>query len=98
MEEQLTDENCASLYKIKNYMEKAGFKAIAASIAVTELQRKKLIIISREQDSNGYDYTGCRLTTDGESWVLDNQDKVQMRYVEDDNSADFSDMDLELPF
>jgi len=30
--------------------------------------------------------------------VLDNQDKVQMRYVEDDNSADFSDMDLELPF
>lgn len=95
MEEQLTDQDCVSVHTLKDYMERAGFTGIATSIALRELQRKKLITTTKEQDERGYDYTGCWLTTEGEDWVLNNQDKVKITYAKENEAVD---PDSELPF
>ncbi len=90
MENQLTSEDCMSLYVLKNEMEKAGYTPIATSVGVRGLSKAGLIETFKEVDefNNGEEYLACKLTEAGESWILENQDKLEFKIkqekVEDD--------------
>lgn len=80
MENQFSNEDSVSIYRLKDDMDKAGFNAIATSISIRELHRKGLIETFKEySDFNQEEYLTCKLTENGENWVLSNQDKIEFR-------------------
>jgi hypothetical protein len=68
-----------SAYTIKEDMNKAGFTDIAVSLALKSLGHKAMINSKTEQDYNGNSYAVYYVTSDGEQWLLDNQNKLVLR-------------------
>jgi len=68
-----------SAYSIKDDMNKAGFTDIAISLALKSLIQKDMLLQNHEQDQHGYDYPVYYVTSNGEQWLLDNQDKLVLR-------------------
>ena len=79
MENSLSSEDTSYLYTLRSEMEKAGYTAIATSIAVRTLTANKMIETLTETDHNGEEYACCRLLESGVEWVLANQDKIEFR-------------------
>ena len=93
IENQLTNEDTVSVYSLKSDMDKAGFHNIATSLSIRELQRKGFIETFKEySDYNNQEYLVCRLTSSGESWILNNQDKIEFRKKENDTTDDSDDL------
>lgn len=68
-----------SAYSIKDDMNKAGFTDIAISLALKSLIQKDMLLQNYEQDQRGYEYPVYYVTSNGEQWLFDNQDKLVLR-------------------
>lgn len=69
-----------SVYGLKEEMSKAGYTNIATGIGLRTLAQKGFLATSMESDNyNNGEYLACRLTNEGETWLLSNQDKLVMR-------------------
>lgn len=72
-------------YKIKVDMNDAGFTDIAVSLALRTLKEKMMVVSETGQDEEGYPYPVYVVTDKGEQWLVDNQDKLVLRFeVKDD--------------
>lgn len=78
MERNLGQVGTMSTYSLRDYMDKAGFTAIATGVGIATLSKAGLIEKDIEVDeySNGEAYPICKLTEKGEEWVLDNQQLI----------------------
>ena len=95
MTQQLTEYESVSVYSLRNDMVKAGFTDAASSLAIRNLKRRGMIDLVQETDYQGNEYPSCKLTTNGEEWIIKNQDFIQIRkkpkdssYENDDDVAD----------
>jgi hypothetical protein len=80
LENQLTEEDAVSAYRLQRDMESAGFTKAASNLAFRQLRFKDLIEqIEEYSNQDGEKYISFRLTTKGDSWILNNQDKVEFR-------------------
>ena len=60
-------------------MERAGYTKAAANIAIRQLEKKDMITTFSVESGFNEGYFGCRLTDKGESWLMNNQDKIEFR-------------------
>jgi len=97
MENQMTSEDYISVYQLKNEMGKAGYTAIATSVGIRGLAKAGLLVTYKESDdyNNNQEFLACRLTESGESWILDNQDKLEFKIQQKQNDKQVEDS---LPF
>lgn len=97
MENQMTSEDFMSVYQLKNEMEKVGYTAIATSVGIRTLAKAGLIETYKETDdyNNGEEFLACRLTSNGESWILDNQNKLEFKIQQKNDDTPIEDS---LPF
>ncbi|HTS57339.1 MAG TPA: hypothetical protein VMH03_07320 [Terriglobales bacterium] len=72
----------ATSYLINTDMEKAGYTTIAARLGLIRLTRDGFVEAYEVRDYNGNPYTGYRLTMKGENWLLENQEKLQIKVSE----------------
>jgi hypothetical protein len=68
-----------STHIIKQNMETAGYTRLATQLALTRLARMNLISPSEDSDYNGNTFVVYRILELGENWLLDNQDKLELR-------------------
>lgn len=90
-------------YLIKNDMERAGYTLVAAQLGLMRLTRLGLIEAFEDSDVNGNPFTAYRITQSGEDWLLDNQDKLQIRVSDDpprQPELEFNEVitDVDMPF
>ena len=66
---------------IRDDMERAGFTYLATGLALTSLERQGLLASSLEHSSdfNEPSWTIYKLTSKGEDWLLENQDRLELR-------------------
>lgn len=79
-ENQITEEDFISAHKLYRDMDSTGYNRIASNVAFRQLKHKGFI--EQEQhysEEDGEPYTVFRLTSKGESWVLNNQDKIEFK-------------------
>jgi len=75
-----SSEDTVAAYVIKNDMESAGYTKLASQLALTQLSRIKFVQAIQTSDSyhNG-EYIAYRMLEAGEDWLLQNQDKLNLR-------------------
>ena len=78
IENQYTSEDSVGLYTLEHAMKKAGYADIATRIATRTLVNKGMIETFKNYDQNN-EYYACRLTAEGENWILSNQDQFEFR-------------------
>lgn len=84
-EDQYTDDDSIAISELVRAMEEAGYKKIATNVGVKVLKEKKLIeIFKKIDDRNQREWSACKLTKNGEKWILDNQKKLTFK-IEDSN-------------
>jgi nucleoside 2-deoxyribosyltransferase len=83
-----------STYIIKQDMEKAGFTRLATQLALTRLSRMNFVAADEESDMNGNRFYVYRLLDGGEVWLLENQDKLELRVAPPDSVIN----DDDIPF
>jgi hypothetical protein len=67
-------------YSIQESMKRSGYTSAASTIALAGLQKKEMIEFYEEYDTNNdRNYTACKLTGVGLTWMLDNQDQFRLR-------------------
>lgn len=66
-------------YYVRQDMSKAGFSAIAVTLAIKGLLDKHFIEIYDDQDYHGNEFKSCFVTDGGMNWLLNNQDKLVMQ-------------------
>ena len=93
-ENQLTDTDSMTVYNLKNEMGKAGYTDIATGVGVRTLVKKGMIETTIEADQWGNDYSVCRLTPQGDDWILNNQNQFQFRMTEQPTKNNASTDDL----
>lgn len=94
LENQLTEDDAVSAYGLQRDMESAGFTKAASNLAVRQLRSKELIEqVDQYSDQDGERYTAFKLTRNGETWILNNQDQVEFR-----NSRNIPPPVSDLPF
>lgn len=71
-------EDNVSSYVIKRDIENSGFTKMAAILGIQSLTKKGLISNNEYPDYNDT-YIGYQLTENGWNWVLDNQDRFEMK-------------------
>jgi hypothetical protein len=88
-ENVLTAQDSFSVNNLQNEMKKAGYTDIATSIGIRTLVKKGMIStlteINRDYD---VEYTVCKLTDMGETWILSNQDRFQFRKTAEEKEAE----------
>ena len=65
-------------FEIRQDMERAGFKRVAVFVALAGLIRKRLVVDEEDSDINGNGFMIYRLTDEGSSWLINNQDKLRL--------------------
>lgn len=66
-----------SNFRIKQQMSEV-FTDLATNLALVSLEHKGFIESKREQDYDGSWFAACFLTTQGEKWLLDHQDRLEL--------------------
>ena len=96
MENQVSSEDSISVYVLKSEMNKSGYTDIATSVGIRSLVKNGMIETFKEIDdyNNNQEYIACRLTEKGEGWILSNQDQLQFR-KSNNNQSNVTD---DLPF
>jgi hypothetical protein len=57
---------------------------VATQIALTSLVRSGFLEAFQDHDdNNNYDFTAYRLMAPGQDWLVDNQDKLEMRLTKE---------------
>lgn len=67
---------------IKQNMGEAGYTLLATSLALTHLSRIRFIEAIEDHDFNGVPFYRYKLLTAGEDWLLENQDRLELRLSE----------------
>ena len=81
IENSISKEDTVSVYGLKHEMGQAGYTDIATSVGIRTLTQYGMIETFKTVDewSNGQEYIACKLTEKGEQWILENQDQLQFR-------------------
>ena len=80
MQNAFLSNGYVSGYVIRNDMNKAGFTDIAVGIALKTLTNVNGMLESDLwNDHDGEQYTVYKTTPKGDKWLIDNQDKIQLR-------------------
>jgi len=94
MEDSISNDKYVSYYFLQQEMRKYGYTNIATSIAIRILVRKGMVTTSVEQDgySNGETFEACKITEEGENWILSNQDRLLFKKntVDDERKSEQS--------
>lgn len=89
---QVSDEESVPVYSLKGDMQKAGFTEAATGLAIMNLKRNGFIEVVRASDGyHNEDYSACKITSKGEDWLIDNQDKVR---IMEDEELDYPNDDV----
>lgn len=67
----------ASIFTVRNKLEKAGYRGVAVALALKMLGRKNIVETSMEPDQNG-EYPAVLVTDEGWHWLEANQDKLAL--------------------
>lgn len=87
LENQLTEEDSVPAFRIQRDMENAGFTIAASNLAFRQLKSKDLIEQKKIYgDHDGEEYINFKLTQKGEEWILNNQDKIELKIEKNGNS------------
>lgn len=92
LENQLAEDQTVSAMRLQRDMEAIGFTRAASNMAFRELKGKLLIEQDIAYSEQGDKYYVFKLTIKGENWLLNNQDKIQFRKPQANNTID------DLPF
>ena len=84
-------EDSASIHQIRNGMQKAGYSDVATSVALTSLTRKTYVKSESIEDYEGERFYVYWLMPQGEEWLLENQNKLELR-VQGDADIDNDDI------
>ena len=67
------------MHQIRNGMQKAGYSDVATSVALLSLTRKSYVKSESLEDYDGERFYTYWLMPEGEEWLLENQDKLELR-------------------
>jgi hypothetical protein len=87
-----------STHTIKQDMEKAGFTRLATQLALTRLARMQLVEPGEDSDYNGNPFVSYCMLEAGENWLLENQDKLELRVAPRPPRQSKNPLDDEVPF
>jgi len=79
LENQLTDEQTVSAYRLQKDMESIGFTKAASNIAFRTLKSEELIEQDYDFDEEHEKYFVFKLSQKGEDWLIKNQNQIQFR-------------------
>jgi hypothetical protein len=80
MQNSFLSNGYVSGYEIRKDMNKAGFTDIAVGIALKTLSTTKGMIVSDQwSDQNGEPYSVYTTTPKGDQWLIENQDKLELK-------------------
>jgi len=89
MSEVVSPQDGLAPYSIKEYMKRSGFTPVASTIALAGLQKKRMVEFYEDFDSNNdREYTACRLTESGLTWMLENQEQFRMNIADEIRDED----------
>lgn len=80
LENQVTEEDTVTAFRLQGDMESAGFTIAASNLAFRQLRLKDFVEQLKQYGEEGEELIAFRLTRKGESWILTNQDKVAFKY------------------
>lgn len=96
LENQVTEEDSVTVFRLQRDMESAGFTRAASNLAFRQLRLKGFIEqLTQYGDHEDEEYVAFRITSKGEVWILNNEDKVAFRHKSNDQSDQTVDV---LPF
>ncbi len=79
MENTLTPDAVVLPHDVERDMQRAGFTPLATSLGLRSLLKKRMVE-TLEIDDRGYDtVTGYRTSERGQEWLLEHQDKLDLR-------------------
>ena len=81
MENTFSRDETVSVSHLQNSMRASGYRDIATGMGIRTLETKGMLEVLTETDhwNNGQEYTACRLTKTGETWMINNQDQIEFR-------------------
>jgi nucleoside 2-deoxyribosyltransferase len=65
-------------HEIKQAMERSGFTPVASTLAIAGLTKKRMIEIYDCSDSDGWQFSSCRLCEEGIDWMLANENRFSL--------------------
>jgi hypothetical protein len=86
-------ESMVSAYIVKQAMERAGYTNLAANLALARLSKMRLVEAGEDTDYNGQPFVAYKILEEGQNWLFDNQEKLELRIKPqaplDDNDIPF---------
>ncbi len=97
---QPVDEDFASIYALQEEMKRKSYSSAATNLAIRKLRTKNMIVSGMECDYNNNEFPAVRLTTDGEKWLInhDNILNLTLNNPNPQNFEIFSTEDDDIPF
>ncbi len=80
-------EGGVTSWALKRDMERAGYTAEATALAVTGLKRVGYVAAESVEDQNGDPYKVFGVTPEGEEWLVEHQDELQLKVQQHDSPA-----------
>jgi hypothetical protein len=74
-----SNDSTISFYVLQEEMGKLGYNALATSVSIRTLHRRKMLAISKETDYNNELYDVCNITDDGVNWILAHRDNLNFK-------------------
>jgi len=90
------DSDSKSGYLLKEDLSKAGFNELAASLAITSLLKKEMLLMINEADYNGNEYKAYKLTEKAIGWINENQNRFELKVTDNPKESAFN--NDEVPF
>jgi len=87
-----------SAHTIKQDMQKAGYTNLATQLALTRLSRMRFVEATEDSDYNGNDFVCYRMLEEDENWLLENQEKLELRVTPKASRQPNSTLDDDIPF
>jgi hypothetical protein len=70
-----------SAHVVKQDMQKAGYTNLATQLALTRLSRMQFVEATEGTDYDGSNFVAYRMQEEGETWLLENQDKLELMSI-----------------
>lgn len=75
MKLQYTNDEDVPAYALTEGMQKFGYNELNTSFAIRKLLSKGMLVCRMESDINGQEYAIFKLTSEGESWAIANENR-----------------------
>jgi hypothetical protein len=79
-------------------MEKAGYTRLATQLALTRLTRMQFVEAGEDSDYNGNPFVSYRMLEAGENWLLENQEKLELKLAPRPPRQSKNPFDDDVPF